>query len=77
MSDGQADLLETCGPSLLLSWNWKLEAPAALESAYTVYIFVFLQQCCIVVIIYDVPSRISFFLLSKADMDLILLAVLY
>lgn len=39
--DGQADWLEACGTSLLLFWSWKLWAPAALESAYTVYIFVF------------------------------------
>lgn len=35
------DWLEACGLSLFLIWSWKLWASAALESVYTVYIFVF------------------------------------
>lgn len=76
MSDGQADLLEACGPSLLLLELETLGSSCSGISVYSVYICI-LQQCCIVVIIYDAPSRIFFLLLSKADMDLILLAVLY
>lgn len=52
---------------LQLLWN------QCIQCIYT-YIYI-LQQCCIIVIIYDAITRIFFF--SKTDMDLNLLVVLY
>lgn len=54
-------LTEACGPSLLLLWSCKLHSGI---SVYSVYICI-LQQCCMIVIIYDAPSRIFYFFLFR------------
>ena len=56
---------------LQLLWN------QCIQCIYTIHIYIYiLQQCCLIVIIYDAIARIFFFF-KDLDVDLNLLVVLY